>query len=57
MSYFSIKKAIKKQRELQLHHSELTLKYIQACKKADIWDESKKMEIMLEQIRMSRYSL
>ena len=57
MGYFSIKKAIKRQRELGLAYQDATLKYIRACKKAGTWDDTKKMEVMLDQIIMKRYWL
>lgn len=57
MGYFAIKRAIKKQRELNLAYQDVTLKYIQACKKAGTWDEAKRIEIMLDQIMQQRYQI
>lgn len=55
MGYFALKKGIKRKRELRLAYQEATLKYIQACKKAGTWDETKKIEVMLDQIMIDKY--
>jgi hypothetical protein len=57
MGYFSIKKAINKQRKLHLDYQEATLNYIKACKKAGTWDEAKRIEVIVDQLIKQRYWL
>jgi len=54
MGYFSIKRAIKRQHELELAYQDATLNYIKALKKADKWTDAKRMEVMIDQLRLQR---
>lgn len=50
MGYFAIKRLIKINHELDLAYQNATLSYIQACKKAGIWDDNKALQVMIEQV-------